>query len=69
MGIERRILGGSQEGDENYCLFRDLRGTSAEGGYLLDRFRPTKKTPSRDRGNLLKLVPKVRSIKQQGNIM
>ncbi|KIM60617.1 hypothetical protein SCLCIDRAFT_937500 [Scleroderma citrinum Foug A] len=43
MGIERRILGGSQEGDENYCLFRDLRGTSAEGGYLLDRFRPTKK--------------------------
>ena len=32
-----------QRGMGNTLSISDLRGTSAEGGYLLDRFRPTKK--------------------------
>ena len=33
----------TRKGWELLCLFRDLSGSSAEGGYLSDGIRPTKK--------------------------
>jgi len=43
-------------------LYWELGGDGAEGGSLSDRFRSTKKPYLKDRGNILKLVPKVHGV-------